>query len=861
MIKVSLKGMLGRKLRTALTAFAVVLGVAMVSGSYIVTDTMLNSADDLSAASYQGVDAVVSSKKAFETNTNAGFTEPKPIPASLLNDVRRVPEVQVAAGEITDEANLIGRDGKVIGADGGPTFAVGMDARRPEAAALSPFQFVGRGRFPTAPDEVAIDAGTAKDKGFAVGDTIGVQTRGPTERFTVVGVVTFGSVQSIGNATVAVFDFAAAQAMFKKEGVVDSILLSGADGVDQAALRAAVGPVLPPTAQVQTAAANDRFDLGSFKDFLGIFQKALVAFGLIALFVGSFIIFNTLSITVAQRSREFALLRTIGASRRQILRSVVLEAIVIGLVGSVVGILFGLGLAAGLQALFTSLGIDLPDSGTVIALRTILASLAVGVGVTLVAGLGPALRATRVAPVAALREGVTPPERRSKVASAVAIGTTVLGVAGLANGMFVSGVSVTSRLVSIGFGCILLFIGVAVLSRRIVRPLASVLGRPAERLGGTAGALARQNSMRNPGRTATTAAALMIGLALVTFVAVLGEGLRSSFGDSLDRQLDADYVLTAQDGFSPFQPEAAAALAKAPGVSVVTGVREDQVQAFGDATPIDGVDPATFGRLYKFDWTAGGSDAALAGLGSDGAVITKRFAEDHDLAVGERFAATSPAGTKLDLQVRGIDARPEFNPLSLANVTISHQLFDRTFETRKNRYVFVGTDTGSGAATTQQLQRTLADFPNAKLQTQDAYRKDAEKDIKNFLSLLYVLLALSVIVSLFGIVNTLVLAVFERTREVGMLRAVGMTRRQVRRMVRHESIIVALIGAVLGLVLGIFLAALVTRALSSEGITFAIPATTLIAFLVVAVAGGIVAAILPARRAARLDVLQALQYE
>ena len=859
MTKVSLKGMLGRKLRTALTAFAIVLGVAMVSGSYVVTDTMLNSADDLEAASYEGVDAVVSGKQAFDVDTNVGFNEPEPVSEQLVETVRAVPDVAVAAGEVMDDANLIGRDGDVIGSDGGPTFAVGFDASQPGAAALSPFQFES-GRFPQGPGEVAIDAGTAADENYAVGDTIGVAARGPAQEFEVVGVMTFGDVESIGNATAAVFYLPQAQEMFRKEGQVDSVLVSGREGVTPEDLRREIAPVLPASAQVQDATEDDRFDLGSFKDFLGIFQKILVAFGGIAIFVGAFIIFNTLSITVAQRSREFAMLRTLGASRRQVMGSVILEALVIGLIASVIGILAGLGLAAGLTAIFKSLGIDLPDSGTVFALRTVIVSLIVGVGVTTLAGLAPALRATRVAPVAALREGAVPLGRRSRWASYVAAAVTILGVAALANGMFVGGLSVAERLGSIGGGVVLLFVGVAMLSRRIVRPLASFLGRPAARLAGAAGSLARFNSMRNPGRTATTAAALMIGLALVTFVAVLGEGLRSSFGQSLDDQLDAQYVVTAQDDFSPFQPEAGAALRETPGVRVATGVREDQVEAFGDVTPVDGVDPATFAEVYKFEWDPG-TDAVLGQLGADGAVITSRFAEDHDLAVGDRIGATAPTGARLELEVRGIDDRPEFNPLGLAPVTISQELFDRTFQQQRERYVFVSTDGAADAATTGALQASLADYPNVKLRTQDQYRKDTEQDIQEFLSLLYVLLALSVIVSLFGIVNTLVLAVFERTREIGMLRAVGMTRRQVRRMVRHESIIVALIGAVLGLALGVFLAVLVTVALANEGVAFALPIGTLVAFLIVAVIAGVIAAILPARRAARLNVLEALQYE
>ena len=398
------------------------------------------------------------------------------------------------------------------------------------------------------------------------------------------------------------------------------------------------------------------------------------------------------------------------------------------------------------------------------------------------------------------------------------------------------------------------------LSSRLVPPLASIVGRPAERIARVAGRLARENAMRNPGRTAATAAALMIGIALVTFVAILGQGLRTSFSASWDKQLSTDYVVTAEDGWTPIPGETAEALAKTPGVAAVTTVREDQARAFGEVMLVSGIDPATVDSALHFHWKAG-SDAALRGIGNDGAIITKEFADEHHLGAGERFRMTSPAGKRLDLRVAGIDARPEFNPLELADVSIGRGLFDRSFEVRDDRLVFVKLDPGAGAASRSTLERAIAPYPGAELRTSAQYEKLNQSWIDGLVGLLYAMLGLSVIVSLFGIVNTLALAVFERTRELGTLRAVGMTRRQVRRMMRHESIIVALIGAVLGMTVGLLLAALVTHALSGEGLEFSIPAGTLVAFLIVAIVAGMLAAILPARRASRLDVLHALQYE
>jgi putative ABC transport system permease protein len=836
----------------------VVLGVAMVAGSYVLTDTLLGAAKALESTSYDRVDAAIAARQAFKPSSDNGQPEVKPIPESLVRRARSVPKVLAASGEITDSALLVGRDGKVIGGSGGPTFATGFDANDPAVASLSPFE-IQKGRFPQRRGEVAIDASTSQDKHYKPGDTIRVAARGPARAFRVSGVVTFGKVKSIGNATLAVFSLRQAQSLFKREGKVDTILVRARKGVSQKELVASLRRVMPATAQVETAKSQDRFDIGGLKKFLNIIRDVLLGFGAVAIFVGAFIIFNTLSITVAQRTREFALLRTLGASRRQVLRSVVLEAVVIGLIASVVGILAGIGLAKGLNALFSAIGADLPKTGTVIKPRTLIVALVVGVGVTVVAGLSPALQATRVAPVEALREGLTQ-KPRSRWAPYVAAVTTAIGALLLAYGMFASGIAIATRLATIGLGCLVLFIGVALLSQRIVKPLASTLGRPAQRLAGAPGRLARENSMRNPSRTATTAAALMIGLALVTFVAVLGQGLRSSYGSSLDDQLDASYIVTGEDNQTPITPEAARAAASAPGVTVASAVREDQIKAFGNKTKIDGIDASTWGRLYKFDFTKG-SDGPLRDPTRQAAVITKRFAEDHGLSVLKSFKAVSPNGRRLELVVVGIDNRPEFNPLDLAPVTVSNGLFDESFPTTRPKTLFIDTQRGPSPAHTATLKKTLAGFPGTKVRTEAAFKAKAEKDINNLLGILYVMLALSVIVSLVGIVNTLVLSVFERTRELGMLRAIGMTRRQVRRMVRHESIIVALIGAVLGMAVGFFLSALVVGALSSEGVVFAVPVGTLIAFLVVAVIAGMLAAILPARRAAQLNVLEALQYE
>ena len=411
---------------------------------------------------------------------------------------------------------------------------------------------------------------------------------------------------------------------------------------------------------------------------------------------------------------------------------------------------------------------------------------------------------------------------------------------------------------SIGAGCLLLFVGVAGFASRLVRPLASVLGWPALRIGGAAGRLARENAMRNPGRTAATAAALMIGLALITFVAVLAQGLRDSIVDAIDRQVNAAYVVVSEDNFSPFEPAADEALAAVEGATVV-GVRGDRARVAGSEQNVSGVDPATVAAVYTFDWKEG-SDAVLAGLGADGAIVEESFANDEGLRVGSRFLLETASGERVELEVKGLYEAPPFWEM-LGKVAIDVETFDAAFQDPRNLYTFVAMPGGASDASEEALRAALEPFPTVKLDTKDGFSKTSQESLDPLLNLLYVLLALSVIVSLFGIVNTLVLSVFERTRELGMLRAVGMTRRQVRRMIRHESVITAMIGAVLGMVLGIFLAVLVTRALSGEGVVFSVPVANLVVFALAAVVAGMAAAILPARRAARLNVLEALQYE
>ncbi len=853
MIRVALRGLLGRKLRAALTAVAIVLGVAMVSGTYILTDTIKAAFSTVFTQAYKNTDAVITGKSAISSDTRSGGPDVPSLPASLLTKVQALPEVALASGGISDQAELVGRDGKVISGHGAPGLAFSHTA---SGARFNPLRLTG-GTWPSAPNEIDIDASTASKNGFAIGQTVGVVARGPVQRFRIVGTVKFEGVSSLGGASMTIFTLPAAQLIFHKQGKLDQISVAARSGVSSSALVNAIRPLLPASAQVRTGQGQAKQASKDTSGFLSIFQSFLLAFGGIALFVGSFVIANTLSITIAQRTRELATLRTLGATRRQVLTSVMVEAFVIGLLASVVGLFLGLGLAKALNALFVSFGIDLPQTGTVFATRTIVISLLVGVLVTLLAALRPALRSTRVPPIAAVREGaVLPRSRFARFSGHAAVLTIVGALALLLVGLLVSSMSTTQRLLAIGIGAAVLFVGVAMLAPRLVPPLVRVLGWPAARFGAAAGALARGNAARAPARTASTASALMIGLALVTLVGVLAAGLRTRFESSVKQVFVADYAITSSDNFTPIGISAENALRKVPGVELVSGVRAGDGRAFGSTVNVTGVTPDV-SRVISLKWKAGGPQTP-AGLGADGAFVSSAYANALHLHVGSPLSLETPSGVRLPLILKGVSSPPK-GASPYGDITISNMLFDRNYPNPQDVFAFVNVQGGVTAANTARLNAALDTYPDAKLQTKSEFTSNQLQGLDMLLNLLYVLLSLSIVVSLFGIVNTLVLTVFERTREIGMLRAVGMSRRQLRRMIRHESIITALIGAALGIPVGIALAWMVGVAIKYTA--FTIPVGTLIVFVIAAILAGVVAAIFPARRAGRLNVLEALQYE
>jgi putative ABC transport system permease protein len=851
MIGFTFGGLLTRKLRTLLTSLAIVLGVAMVSGTFVLTDSIDKAFDTIFTDVRQGSSVVVSGKSAFDLSDGSGVEAPT-FSESLLETLRELPGVAEAEGSVDSEStSLIDQDGDAIVFGGAPNLGFSVQGDTP----FNPLTLV-EGSWPGA-DEIVIDSGVADKKDFAIGDEIGVQVEGPIERLRISGIVEFGSGVSIGGATLAGFDLPTAQRLFRKEGQLDEIALAAKPGVTDQQLLAEVREVLPPGTEARTGSEQASEDAADTNEFITFLRGFLLAFGGIALFVGSFVIANSLSITIAQRTREFATLRTLGASRRQVLGSIVLEALAVGVVASLIGLFLGLLLAKGLFSLFDAVGFTLPNVGLVFETRTIVVSLLVGILVTLLASLRPAVRATRVPPIAAVREGATLPEGRfARFRGIGAALTAVLGFAALLYGLFGSGLGTTQVLIWMGLGALLIFMGVALFSSRLVRPLAEVLGWPATKIGGAAGFLARDNARRNTQRTASTAAALMIGLALVTLVATLAAGIVSTFKGAVNDLFTGDYAITAQNNFSPIPIDAAEAAARVPGVTDVGNVRTGEARIFGKTEFTTAVDPG-MQQVISMDWTEGSQDV-LSTLGDDGAFVDDGYADDHGLRTGSTVDVTFPNGQTRTFTIKGVFDPPSggspFGP-----VTVSAAAWDAEVENPRNLYSFLNIEGGESEANQAKLDAALDEFPNAKAQDRQAFIDNQISALSSILNILYVLLALSIIVSLFGIVNTLVLTVFERTREIGMLRAVGMTRRQVRRMIRHESVITALIGGAIGIVLGVVLAALLI--VRVDFIDFVLPVPQLIVFTVAAILVGIIAAIFPARRAAKLNPLEALQYE
>jgi putative ABC transport system permease protein len=859
MARLVLRGFSQRKLRVTLTGIAIALGVALMAGTYILTDTINQSFAGIFSTAAKG-DAVV--VVPAQTIGNRTRSETSPITERMLAQVRGTPGVAKAAGGIFTTATFLDVHRKRLTTGGAPAFVASL---LPQP--FEPFSPID-GRFPQGPDEVAIDQASSERSNLKVGSAMLIAGRAPVKRYTIVGIVKFGGGESFGGAGAAVLTPTEAQRVVGAPGRFDQIDVAAAPGVSPAQLRARIRAVLPRTVAVRTGQQQAAKNTSDLEENLSFLRTFLLIFAYVALVVGAFIIFNTFSITVAQRTREFGLLRTLGASRRQIMQAVVAEGLLLGVIGAVLGLFAGIGLAPALDQLFKAFGADLPDSGTVLETRTIVVSLLVGTVVTVLAGLPPALRATRVSPLAAMREGVAIPprvvtRRGLMMQFALYLGIVVV-VALVDHGAVLSVIVVvlvarTLRLI------VRLRRGARPPHYRVVPTLARVLGVLVAWRGIT-GRLAKENSMRQPGRTMVTAAALTVGIALVTFVAVFADGLKATIDRTISRSFAGNLIVENSQGGGGEQQGIPAVLAPAvagvPGVARVTPVAFTVGRLRGSKSnaTITAIDGSTFGRVYRIQWQHG-SNATLAGLQGNGAIASKQYAKAHHLTLGRTISVLTPANRRVSLKVIGT-VDEEFGVLQ--DLTVGLPLARAAFGLREDAFDFVAYSPGADNAQVQPaVDRLLASqFPQARSRTASQFKQEQASQVNTLLTLIYVLLALSVIVSLFGIVNTLILSIYERVRELGMMRAIGTSRRQIRQMIRYESIITSLIGGVLGLVIGV-VGALVVVALflSGSGYVIAIPLGTLVVLLLVAALAGLIAAQLPARRAARLDLLKAVTSE
>jgi len=860
MFPLVLRGFAQRKLRVLLTGIAVALGVALMAGTYILTDTINHSFAGIFQTANKGNSVVISPA---ETLGNNSGSETSPITEAMLAKVRATPGVAQAAGAIFTPATFLDINRKHLTTGGAPAFV----------ASLVPAHFESfkpiKGRFPTGPSEVALDQATAERASLKVGQQMIVAGEAVAERYTIVGIVKFAGGQSFGGAGTALLIPSEAQRVVGEKGAFDQIDVAAQSSTTPKQLRDALRLILPHSVTVRTGEQQAAKDSSNLEENLSFLRTFLLVFAYVSLVVGAFIIFNTFSITVAQRTREFGLLRTLGASRAQIMRSVVEEGLLLGVLGAVLGLLGGLVLAPALDQLFKAFGADLPDSGTVLETRTIVVSLAVGIIVTVLAGLTPAIRATRVPPLAAMREGVEIPRRplpKRKTLILFFVARLVIAVA-------------AGLVLSAGVGIVLVVFWVFQAVRlwlrlrrggerparhyRVVPALAGAIGWLISWRGITA-RLARENSVRQPGRTLVTAAALTVGLALVTFVAVLAAGTKATIDQAVDRSFAGDLIVeNSQAATEQGIPALVApAVRKVAGVANVTPVAFTQGRKRGTSNnlSITAIEPGSFASIYKVEWKSG-SKATLGELGETGTVLTKGYAEKEHLKTGQLIEVLTPTDHYVKLTVLGI---AQDNAKLLGDLTITRSLAHGSFGLREDGFDLVAYAPGATNAQVQpQIDKILAaSFPQTRSRTAAQFKQDQSNQINTLLALIYVLLALSVIVSLFGIVNTLVLSIYERTRELGMMRAIGTSRRQIRQMIRYESVITALIGGVLGLIIGVVGAVLVTTfALSGSGYVQSIPVGTLFVLLIIAALAGLLAAALPARRAARVDLLQALTGE
>jgi putative ABC transport system permease protein len=847
MWKVTLKGIWAKKVRFLLTGVAVMLGVAFVSGTFVLTATISNTFDNLFSDIYQHTDAVVRAQATFDTNFgNAGRGT---ISAALLPTVKRAPGVSAADGTVQGLAVIVDRDNQALGSNGrgAPTLGFAYIADRD----LSTIHVV-QGRGPRSADEIVIDKKSADDAGYKPGDRVPVITKAGRDDYTLTGIVKFGSADSPLGATLVAFTPATASRVLGTPGQFDAIDVKADSGTSQDQVVRNITTALkgkPDAMHVEVISGKDitKETQNNIKNTLGFFNTFLLIFGVVALLVGSFIIFNTFSIIVAQRGRELALLRAIGAGQRQVLGSVLFEAVLVGITASIVGFFGGVLLAGLLKALLSAIGFDLPASSIVIPATAVIWSFVTGLLVTVVAAMFPALRASRIPPIAAMRDlsvDRSSTSRRRVLSGAV---ITMLGVVMLVLGLFGS-----SGLLFVGAGMAVVFLGVAVLGPTIAAPVSGWLGAPIRRLKGVTGSLARENAMRNPKRTSATAAALMIGVGLVGLITVFGASARTSINAALDRSMKADYVVSSSGfGNGSIPAEAQRQIAALPNVTLASAIRSGQAKIAGSVDQVVGADRTKIDQLFDLQFVQG----SFANLSSTGLAVLDTVASDNGWRLGSKVPVQFAQTGVQEFTVQAI-----YKQTGFTNYAITLGAYNQNFTDRFDFQVYVKTKGGPTPANTAALKQVMNQYPGPKVQTRAEFKASQSGQINQFLNLVYVLLFFAIVIALFGIANTLGLSIIERRHELGLLRAVGMSRRQLRSSVRWESVIIALLGTLLGLVIGVVFAWALVRALADQGIDkFSLAPVQLIVIVVLAGVFGVIAAAWPARRAAKLDVLSSIE--
>jgi putative ABC transport system permease protein len=850
MLRIAWRGLVAHKVRLVATVLAVVLGVAFMAGTQVFTDTFSKSFDDIFSDVNRGTDAVVRSTQKIERDF--GGAQRSRISETVVPQVRGVAGVKAAEGAVQGQIRIIGKDGKPTGdpQNGPPTF--GLNWRTDSQ--LSQWRLV-EGRPPAGADELVLDEATTKAQGFQVGDPVSITAgQGTTTTFTLVGVAKFGRAENFSGASAALFDTTTAQAIAAEPGKFDWIAVAAEPGVSQSTLVGRIQQAgLPADTEAITGAQFTKENQDTFRKVFSTFKTFLLIFALIALFVGAFIIYNTFSIIVAQRTKEVAMLRAIGATRRQVLGSVVAESAIVGLIASIIGVGVGVVLALALKAAFSAGG-GLPPGSPVISLRTVAVSLVIGVLVTVVSAVFPARRAARIAPVAAMRDVAVDTTGRSRIRVAAGIGLALAGGLLLYIGLFIK---LDSPLPVVGGGIFFVFIGVAVLGPTLANPLSKAIGWPIARLGGVTGRLARENARRNPKRTASTASALMIGVGLVSFIAIAGQSLKASTTELIDRGIKADFVVDSRSFINGgLNPKLTTDLAAVPGVGTAAGLRLNLAKVDDKGQIVLAFDPQALPKVFKFNVV----DGSLDQMGTDGVLIDKKTATANGLSVGSTLPLTfAETGAKHFKVVAIYDST---FPLPGGSYLISNDAYDANYPVNQqvDYQVYVRlADAVKLADVRAPIQQLTDAYPTATLQDIDQFKNTQLKQIDQFLLVIYVLLGLSLIIAVIGIINTLLLSVYERIREIGLLRAVGETRGQLRSTVRWEAVIIAVLGTLQGLVIGLFFGWALVKALYGEGVkVFSIPYGQLALFVVIAGTVGVVSALYPAFRAARLNILEAI---